>query len=79
MTRKLFGTDGIRAIAYLHNGEVQLQSRRGLDLTKQFPTLVKTLSKHKDSMILDGEIVALDESGKPSFQHFFKIRSGDFL
>jgi bifunctional non-homologous end joining protein LigD len=67
--------DGIRAIAYVHNGEVQLQSRRGLDLTRQFPTLVKTLSKHKDSMILDGEIVALDESGKPSFQSL-QQRSG---
>jgi bifunctional non-homologous end joining protein LigD len=67
--------DGIRAIAYIQNGQVQLQSRRGLDLTRQFPTLVKTLSKHKDSMILDGEIVALDESGKPSFQNL-QQRSG---
>jgi bifunctional non-homologous end joining protein LigD len=67
--------DGIRAIAYVHNGQVQLQSRRGLDLTRQFPTLVKTLSKHKDSMILDGEIVALDQSGKPSFQNL-QQRSG---
>ncbi len=59
--------DGIRALAYIHNGNVQLSSRSGLDLNHRFPLLVSALSKNKD-MVIDGEIVALDAKGHPSFQ-----------
>jgi bifunctional non-homologous end joining protein LigD len=59
--------DGIRAIAYIKNGEVVLKSRGGLDLNHRFPELVTTLAKNKN-MVIDGEIVALDEEGRPSFQ-----------
>ncbi|HKQ27328.1 MAG TPA: non-homologous end-joining DNA ligase, partial [Burkholderiales bacterium] len=42
--------------------------RRGLDLAKDFPKLVAELGRQAVSgMVLDGEIVAFDESGKPSF------------
>ncbi|HEY9776519.1 MAG TPA: non-homologous end-joining DNA ligase [Planktothrix sp.] len=60
--------DGIRAISYLHDGDVELQSRRGLDLTTQYPSLARALASIKENVVLDGEIVALDESGRPSFQ-----------
>jgi bifunctional non-homologous end joining protein LigD len=60
--------DGYRVIAYIEDDSVFLQSRRGIDLTPLFPELVAELKEqHIDSMILDGEIVALDESGRPSF------------
>ena len=60
--------DGYRVIAYIENDSVHLQSRRGIDLTALFPEVVAELKQQCiDSMILDGEIVALDETGKPSF------------
>ena len=60
--------DGYRVIALLSGGAVRLQSRRGLDLTPFFPELAADLATQPPGgMILDGEIVALDASGKPSF------------
>ncbi|MBS2006282.1 MAG: DNA ligase D [Cyanobacteria bacterium SZAS TMP-1] len=59
--------DGIRAIAYISSGSVNLQSRNGISLNHRFPNLVKSLSKNPD-MVIDGEIVALDDQGRPSFQ-----------
>lgn len=60
--------DGIRAIAYLRGGELTLLTRRGLDLSGRYPKIESALRKQKGDMILDGEIVALDASGRPSFQ-----------
>jgi len=60
--------DGYRVLAFLEDGKVTLRSRRGLDLTAAFPRLAAETGKQAaESMILDGEIVALDASGKPSF------------
>jgi bifunctional non-homologous end joining protein LigD len=60
--------DGYRVIAFLQDGEVRLQSRRGIDLTTAFPEIVADLKAQAvESMIVDGEIVALDASGRPSF------------
>ena len=60
--------DGYRALAFIRDAEVKLRSRRGLDLAADFPRLAAELGKQAvSSMILDGEIVALDASGKPSF------------
>ena len=63
--------DGYRVIAFVQDGTVRLQSRRGIDLTAAFPELVTDLAAQAvDSMILDGEIVALDAAtGRPSFNH----------
>ena len=61
--------DGIRALAFIEDGAVTLRSRRGLDLTAQYPALIKALAAQPvSSAILDGEIVALDEHGRPSFE-----------
>jgi len=61
--------DGYRVLAFIDSQGVRLRSRRGLDLTKAFPALAAELSKQQvDGMILDGELVALDASGRPSFQ-----------
>lgn len=60
--------DGYRVIAYVHDGSVRLVSRGGLDLTMQFPEIVADLADQAvGAMILDGEIVALDPDGRPSF------------
>jgi bifunctional non-homologous end joining protein LigD len=60
--------DGYRVIAFVKDGEVRLQSRRGIDLTTAFPEIVADLKAQAvDSMIVDGEIVALDATGRPSF------------
>lgn len=61
--------DGIRAIALIRPGEVRLLSRRGLEMGRQFPALLEELSRLEGrSLALDGEIVAPDERGVPSFQ-----------
>jgi bifunctional non-homologous end joining protein LigD len=60
--------DGVRAIAYSRPGELRLESRNLNDVTDRYPELARlgrALSSH--SAILDGEIVALDRSGHPSF------------
>jgi bifunctional non-homologous end joining protein LigD len=60
--------DGYRVIASIDRGTVRLNSRRGLDLTTFFPELVADLAPHPaGTVILDGEIVALDGDGRPSF------------
>jgi bifunctional non-homologous end joining protein LigD len=60
--------DGYRALAFIEGDDVKLRSRRGLDLGKDFPKLVAELGKQAvNAMVLDGEIVAFDATGKPSF------------
>src|SRR5207302_4320453 len=62
--------DGVRVIAEVRNSRVRLLSRRGLDTTEQFPEIASPLAEQPEAeMILDGEIVALGESGAPSFGH----------
>ena len=61
--------DGIRALAFIKDGAVTLRSRRGLDVSAQYPALVKAIAAQPlSSAIFDGEIVALDERGAPSFE-----------
>lgn len=61
--------DGVRAIALIKDGHPKLLSRRGLDATAQYPALAQELARQPErELALDGEIVALDEEGRPSFQ-----------
>lgn len=60
--------DGIRAIAYIFEKQVLLLSRNGMDITAKFPSIVQDLQKLKSNLILDGEIVALNDQGVPSFE-----------
>jgi bifunctional non-homologous end joining protein LigD len=60
--------DGYRVLAFVQGGQARLQSRRGLELTPHFPELAAELAAQAGAdLILDGEIVALDASGRPSF------------
>src|SRR5206468_700150 len=61
--------DGVRAISFIQRGNVSMFSRRGLDATKQYPGIASELREQVEpEMVLDGEIVAFDENGVPSFQ-----------
>jgi len=60
--------DGVRALAYSEPGRLRFESRNGNDITASYPELRpfnRALSSHR--AILDGEIVAFDEQGRPSF------------
>src|SRR5437870_5251365 len=60
--------DGYRALAFIEGQGVKLRSRRGLELSGTFPGLCAELGKQAaGSMVLDGEIVAFDAGGRPSF------------
>jgi bifunctional non-homologous end joining protein LigD len=61
--------DGYRAMALLGSHTVRLLSRNNKDLGSKFPELLPAFTDLKTSdTIIDGEIVALDEAGRPSFQ-----------
>jgi bifunctional non-homologous end joining protein LigD len=59
--------DGYRALAARTKAGVKLFSRRGNELNNRFPAIVDSLSKLPDDTVVDGEIIALDGTGKPSF------------
>jgi len=60
--------DGYRAVAFIDAGRVRLVSRNQNDLSLQFPELAALPQFVKARRaIVDGEIVALDEEGRPSF------------
>src|SRR5687768_3595621 len=62
--------DGYRALAVKNGASVKLLSRKGNDLTADYPAIRQAVATVKaKSALIDGEIVAFDESGRPSFQH----------
>jgi bifunctional non-homologous end joining protein LigD len=67
--------DGYRAIATIRDGAVTLRSRNGLDMTATYPELAELADAVADDTVLDGEIVALDAKGRPSFERL-QQRSG---
>jgi bifunctional non-homologous end joining protein LigD len=61
--------DGYRAIVRVSGGDVKLTSRNGNDLTARFPTVARAVVQavKTPDCVLDGEVCALDEQGRPSF------------
>ena len=59
--------DGIRAMAYIEGGSYRLMSRRQVDVTERYPEL-DFLSDLPSGTLLDGELVVLDDDGKPDFR-----------
>ena len=59
--------DGYRAIAFKSGGTVRLRSRNDNDFTDRYPTVVRGLAKMPNETVIDGEVVALDDGGRPSF------------
>jgi bifunctional non-homologous end joining protein LigD len=61
--------DGVRAVCFIKNGKSRFISRNQIEMTAQYPELADIAqSIHGSSVILDGEIVALDENGVSRFQ-----------
>jgi bifunctional non-homologous end joining protein LigD len=62
--------DGYRALCFVESGKVRMVSRRGTNLDKQFASVARALAQSvkADTAIIDGEVVALDDNGNPSFQ-----------
>ena len=59
--------DGYRALALKTDGELRLLSRNNNRLDARFPAVARALARLPDGTLLDGEIVALDEAGRPAF------------
>jgi bifunctional non-homologous end joining protein LigD len=61
--------DGIRTLAFVDHGHIELQGRNFSDFTPRYPE-VRELARQLGArrVILDGEIVAFDEGGRPSFE-----------
>ena len=59
--------DGYRSIAFKTGGKVHLRSRNDNDFASRYPSIAKALQAMPDETVIDGEVVALDADGKPSF------------
>ena len=59
--------DGYRAIAFKTGNMLHLRSRNDNDFSRRYPAVLRGLAKLPDETVIDGEIVALDEDGRPSF------------
>ena len=68
--------DGYRAIAVKSEGKVTLFSKRRKSFNRQFPHLVEALADLPENTVVDGEVVALDQSGRPDFNLLQNFRSG---
>jgi bifunctional non-homologous end joining protein LigD len=61
--------DGFRAQVHVESGSVTIYSRKGTDMTRRFRRLKDALvTIPTDSVIIDCELVACDESGQPDFR-----------
>jgi bifunctional non-homologous end joining protein LigD len=70
--------DGYRALTYVQGGEATLVSRRGNDLTARFAGVAKEVVKavKTPDCVLDGEVCALDDSGRASFSAMQQGKAG---
>jgi DNA ligase D-like protein (predicted ligase) len=68
--------DGYRCLAAKHSNEVVLWSRRGNGFTTRFRDIARACEKLPPDTLIDGEVVAIDENGKLSFNALQHSRSG---
>jgi bifunctional non-homologous end joining protein LigD len=71
--------DGYRTIAEVSGKNVELYSRNQISFNEHFPDIAAALREIGHDVVLDGEVVALDEKGRGSFQllqNYLKTRNG---
>jgi bifunctional non-homologous end joining protein LigD len=59
--------DGYRAIAFKTGGKLSLRSRNDNDFSVRYASVLDGLAKLPNETVIDGEVVALDDEGRPSF------------
>lgn len=65
--------DGVRVFAHRGHDQVTLYGRKGHDITRQYPEIANALNKTATrEFLIDGEIIATDETGRPNFQRLQK-------
>jgi len=60
--------DGYRAVAEIRDESVSLYSRNGISFDKKYSPIAESLRKFGFDAVLDGEIVVVDDQGRPDFQ-----------
>ena len=60
--------DGYRAVAFKTGGALHLRSRNDNDFRERYASILPGLAKLPDETAIDGEVVAIGEDGRPSFQ-----------
>jgi ATP-dependent DNA ligase len=60
--------DGVRLLAETRDGSVRLTNRTEIDVTAAYPEIVATVGDLPDGVLFDGEVIALDGSGRPTLQ-----------
>ncbi|MCU7495071.1 MAG: DNA ligase D [Ignavibacteria bacterium] len=74
--------DGYRAIAEIEKSEVSLLSRGKNSFNEKYPEIVEALKGIKHDAVLDGEVVALDKTGKSNFQllqNYSRTKEGELI
>jgi bifunctional non-homologous end joining protein LigD len=74
--------DGYRALAEIQDGRVSLYSRNQVSLNQKFSPIAESLRKFRFEAVLDGEIVVVDDQGRPDFQmlqNYRKTATGHLL
>ncbi len=74
--------DGYRAVAEIRDKDVSLYSRNGISFNRKFSPVVDALRKFGFDAVLDGEVVMVDDQGRPDFQmlqHYQESGRGHLL